>query len=86
MPDRFDEYSFLKKLCKDNVVEASDGKISKKYFWVNGMEHKNNIFDVAEICEKKEDRQTRFVWLTNFKLSKNNIVNIAKEGRLRLKD
>jgi hypothetical protein len=85
MPERYEEYSCLKKLSKENVIELLDGKIRQSYTWVNGMEHKGNFFDVAELCEKKEDGQTRFVWLTNFKLNKNNIVNIANGGRLRWK-
>jgi hypothetical protein len=84
MPERYEEYCLLKRLCAQSK-EIFDEKTSRKYFWVNGMEHKGNFFDVAELCEQKENGQTRFVWLTNFKLNKNNIIYIAKGGRLRWK-
>jgi hypothetical protein len=85
LPERYEEYSFLRELSKENMVEVSDKKITQKYFWVNGMEHKGNFFDVAELRVQEEGRMRRFVWLTNFKLNKNNIVKIAKGGRLRWK-
>ena len=85
MPERYEEYSFLRELSKENMIEVSDKKITQKYFWVIKMEHKDNVFDVAELCVQEEGRMRRFVWLTNFKLNKNNIVNIAKGGRLRWK-
>ena len=40
---------------------------------------------VIELDETTIDKKTRFVWLTNFKVGKNNIVKIAKGGRLRWK-
>jgi hypothetical protein len=69
IPGHFDAYSFLKKLSKENMVDVSDEKISKKYFWVCGMEHKGYVFDNLELHKKKEDIQTRFVCLANFKLT-----------------
>ena len=40
---------------------------------------------MLDLYEKKDDKQTRFVWLTNFKVTKNNITKIARGGRLRWK-
>jgi hypothetical protein len=82
---RYKEFCQLKKLSQQNKTEISIGKISQKYFWVNNIEHKGNLFDVIELYETRKNKETRFVWLTNFKVAKNNIIKIAKGGRLRWK-
>jgi len=85
MPERYDEFLALKKLCPQNSLELSNDKAVGKYNWVNGIEHKGNFFDTVELCEKAKDKKIRFVWITNIKVTKNNIVQIAKGGRLRWK-
>lgn len=85
MPDRYDEFTRLEKLCRQNEIKLTDNKVVQEYSWVNGIEHKGNFFDVIKLDEIRENSQTRFVWITNLKVTKNNIVKIAKGGRLRWK-
>jgi hypothetical protein len=85
MSDRYDEFLRLKGLCPENTVEASDGGIIQKYSWVKGIDHKGNSFDALELLEKTPDKKTRFVSMTNIYVGKNNIIKIAKGGRLRWK-
>ncbi len=85
MPDRYDEFLKLEKLSTENRKEIIKDKTVSKYSWVNDIEHKENFFDVIELNEVTEDGRTRFVWLTNLKVTKNNIEKIAKGGRLRWK-
>ncbi len=85
MPDRYDDFLRLKKLCPENKLEITSGKVSQLYRWVEGIPHKGYCFNTVELEEKKGSSQTRFVWLTNLKLSKKNIVKIARGGRLRWK-
>ena len=85
MPERYKEFLKLKKLCPKNSIELSDDKLSQSYGWVNDIDHKGNFFDVLELEELSIDKKTRFVWLTNFKIGKNNITKIAKGARLRWK-
>ena len=85
MPERYEEFLKLKKLCPENSIEIANDKLSQKYGWVNDIDHKGNFFDVLELEESGIDKQTRFVWLTNFKIGKNNITKIAKGARLRWK-
>jgi hypothetical protein len=85
MPDRFDEFRRLKELCTDNTAEDISGRISRKYSWVNDIYHMKNSFDVLECYETTEDKKTRFVFMTNIYVRKNNIIKIAKGGRLRWK-
>ncbi|MHB8278990.1 MAG: transposase [Candidatus Humimicrobiaceae bacterium] len=85
MPERYKEFCQLKKLCPENEIEIANDKLSQKYGWVNDIDHKGNFFDVLELEELSIDKKTRFVWLTNFKIGKNNITKIARGGRLRWK-
>ena len=85
MSERYDEFLRLKSLSTENRKEIEEDEIVRKYSWVNGIDHKKNFFDVIELDESTVDKQTRFVWLTNFKVGKNNIVKIAKGGRQRWK-
>ena len=85
MPERYDEFLKLKKLCPKNRVEIANDKLSQKFSWVGDIDHKKNIFDVLECYETTVDKQTKFVWLTNLKVKKSNIVKIAKGGKLRWK-
>ena len=85
MPERYEEFTKLKNLCPENEIEIANDKLSQKYGWVNDIDHKGNFFDVLELYESSKKKQTRFVWLTNFKIGKNNITKIARGGRLRRK-
>ena len=82
MPERYDEFLRLKSLSAENRKEIEEDEIVRKYSWVGGIDHKGNLFDVIELDETTVDKQTRFVWLTNLRVGKNNIVKIAKGGRL----
>ena len=85
MPERYDEFLRLKGLCPDSTVGVSDGGAIQKYSWVKGIDHKKNYFDVIELIEKARYKETRFVFMTNIDVRKNNIIKIAKGGRLRWK-
>jgi len=85
MPERYDEFLRLKKLCPQNSLELTNDKTVGKFSWVNGIEHKGNFFDVIELNEVTTDGKTRFVWITNIGVNKNNVIKIAKGGRLRWK-
>ena len=90
MPDTYQEYLSLKKLCPENKAEIKDGNIIQKFSWVNDISYRGPIFDVLECNESKPGSKgkienTKFVWLTNLKVNKGNITKIAKGGRLRWK-
>ena len=85
MPDRYDEFLRLKKLCPDSSVELTDDKSIQSYSWVNDIEHKGNYFNVIELLETTPNKKVRFVWITNLNINKKNIVKIAKGARTRWK-
>ena len=70
MPERYDEFLRLKKLCQQNSIELANDKLSQKFSWVNDIAHKGNFFDVLELNESTADKKARFVWLTNLKVNK----------------
>jgi len=85
MPDRYDEFTRLEKLSPQNALEITDDKAVGKYSWVNGIEHKGNFFNVIALDETTKDKKTKFVWMADLGVTKNNVVKIAKGGRLRWK-
>jgi len=89
MPERYDEFLRLKKLCPENEIETLKDKASQKYSWVNDIGCRDRSFDVLKLCESKIDKgktvNTKFVWMTNFKVNRQDVFKIAKGGRLRWK-
>ena len=90
MPKTYEEYLSLKKLCPENRAEIKDKNIIQNYNWVNGISYRRPVFDILECNESKvsskgEILNTRFVWVTNLLVSKNNFSKIARGGRLRWK-
>lgn len=88
MPERFAEAVSLARLQNDNAlsIKQHDGS-SATYRWVKQLPVAEFVPNVLFCREKKKDKKaTNFVWLTNFELSKRNVVNITKKGgRLRWK-
>jgi hypothetical protein len=86
MPDTYAEFENLKNLCSKNTASVEDENVTKHFRWVNNINYRRNTFDVLELKEYKNKKNyTKFVWLTNLKVGKNNITEIAKGGRLRWK-
>ena len=90
MPKTYEEYLSLKKLQTENKAEIKNEDALQSYSWVNGISYRGPVFDVLECSESKASSKgeivnTRFVWVTNLLVSKNNFSKIARGGRLRWK-
>ena len=96
MPETYNEYISLKKLQSENRAEIRDGKTCQNFNWVTDIDYRGPCFDVLELIESKPGergkmlvpdrvKNTRFVWMTNLKIDKDNFKAIAKGGRLRWK-
>ena len=90
MPKIYEEYLSLKSFQTENKAEIKKEDILQNYSWVNGISYRGPVFDVLECNESKTNAKgeilnTRFVWITNLLVSKNNFNKIAKGGRLRWK-
>ena len=96
-PDLYKEYEILKKLCSGNYLEYYWKKKKEKQFyrWVEGIDYKfegKHYVNVLECKVRKEEakkgkKESRWVWLTNFSITKGNCTILANEGgRLRWKE
>lgn len=87
MPERYTEATSLRDIQQSNRMHAQEKGQNQEISWAQGLpvaEFSPNVL----FCLETEDsgKQTRFVWLTNFHLTKNNAAHIAnKGGRLRWK-
>ena len=84
MPKTYEEYLLLKKLQTGNKAEIKNEDIVQSYSWVNGISYRGPVFDVLECNESKvsskgEILNTRFVWVTNLLVSKNNLSKMPEE-------
>lgn len=87
MKEVYEEYESLKKLHPDNYLEHNNSGIKQEYYWATDvLQYKETSnANVMECIEYKSDERKRFVWLTNFSISKDNVKEIGGGGRLRWK-
>jgi len=86
MPDVYAEYMNLKSLFRETFKEIKEGEVRQKFNWVTDIAYKEHSLNVLECNESKPGKEnTRFVWLTNFKINQYNFQEMAKGGRLRWK-
>lgn len=87
MPERFAEARSLMKLQPQNTLSTLWKKAAQTFRWAEGLpiaEFTPNLIECRELAPKKE--AATFVWLTNFRVDKNRVQNIANQGgRLRWK-
>jgi len=87
MPERFVEALSLARLQKANRLRTRQDNITQSFRWVHQLPVAEFTPDVL-FCRETEQggEATNFVWLSNFRICKNNVSNIAnKGGRLRWK-
>ncbi len=73
-------------MYKETFKQIRDGKVRQDFNWVTGIAYQEHFLKVLECNESKPGKKSmRFVWLTNFEISKYNFQQIAKGGRLRWK-
>lgn len=93
LPETYQEYESLKKLCLKNVGEYYDRHRAEQqyYHWVNDINYKladRHFLNVLECraMSKKRKETTCYLWLTNFEINQENFHYLAnKGGRLRWK-
>jgi len=88
MPDTYAEFESLKNLCSKNAALIKDENVIQHFRWVNNINYRSSPFDVMELKEfnsSSDGKYTKFVWLTNISIDKDNFNKIVKGGRLRWK-
>jgi hypothetical protein len=82
-------FESVKDICQELEIKTYDGKIHK-YRYVNSVSLNNsdsniivNFIDYIEV--DKDGKETKFSWVTNIVITKNNIHKIMEGGRARWK-
>jgi len=87
MPEVYKEYESIRKLHPENYLEYDSKGIKQEYYWApDVLQYKETAnANVLECIECEDSERKRFVWLTNFDISKDNVKEIGGGGRLRWK-
>jgi len=82
----YEEYDSLKAQDKQNIKVVKGNNICQKFDWVNDIEYKEcKALNIFGCNERKDDEEKQYVWLTSFVINQNNVIELAKGGRLRWK-
>lgn len=67
-------------------AECGTGRFRNKMEVISGKKQKCNVFDYRHtVIEKGEEKEVRFVWVTDLKIDKRNLESFIKAGRGRWK-
>ncbi len=82
LPDAYCEFQALHKLVPEQslLVKGPEPDVQRRYRYVNGLEHAGNVFNAFECVETVADKETTFLWATDFEVSRENIVELAHRG------
>lgn len=81
MPRAFEDFQTLQRLQSENRMTVSEGEETQRLSWVKGLvwgEHRFNVLQCELLAEGEVAK--RFIWLTDFELSPQNVKNIANNG------
>ena len=88
--DHKDFFSRLEdeKNLRENIVQVKNGKVLQTFRFINNIllkeDEPNSTVNFVE-CEEHDEKGkvTKFTWITNFQISKQNVHKIASGGRAR---
>lgn len=78
MPATFQEFLSLREISEKNRIQTTEKEETQNHAWVNDMDHNGYKLSVIETIVPNEDR--RFVWLTSFHVTKNNVSTLSNQG------
>ncbi len=86
-----DEFEELSKLSPENKLTVTDNNIRQEFRWVNNIHYIDSkkgehFLNVIECIETKNNKTTKYKWITNLKITDKNVLTIANRGgRIRWK-
>jgi hypothetical protein len=87
IPTLYEEALALRKLSPHNRIErhmVQEGQRVKQVFtWVTGLEYQDVKLDFVMCEETVNGKTTTFAYLTNFRVDRDNVLDIADGGRKR---
>jgi len=84
----YKEFEALKECSGKNIRKYETENVCQTYRWVNRIFYQDHYLNVLECLEfdKKKKKETKFLWILNYKITKNNCVKLGNYGgRLRWK-
>ena len=89
IPSVFEEYEELKRYDgneqKEKITLPDRKKVEVTYKYVNDIDYKGHIVNIAEYTEKTGTEEKRFIFITSTKIKKSNVREICEKGRKRWK-
>lgn len=87
MPETYAEFESLRDLAPENKENFTTAKVIQDYRWVTEIDYDAHSLNVLECIEinRKNNKVTKFVWVTNLSIRPDNILQIAQGGRSRWK-
>ncbi|MEK7876910.1 MAG: hypothetical protein AAB325_12030, partial [Pseudomonadota bacterium] len=86
LPGVFQDYEALLKLTPENVRVVESAECRRTYRWINDVDFGVRTVNVFECFEETKEGNTRFVWLTGFRIDAGNVEELSLQGgRLRWK-
>ncbi|MFH1452920.1 MAG: transposase [Armatimonadota bacterium] len=87
MPATYAEFENLKEIEPGNKENFTTAKTVQNYQWITEINYEGHSLDILECVEanRKNNKATKFVWLTNLPIKSANILQIAQGGRARWK-
>jgi hypothetical protein len=86
MPSVWEDFQSLLKLCPENTRERlTPAGAHQVYRWVHGLSYRDDrgrtwFFSAIECHETVKDQTTTFAWITNLKVTRNTVEEIATKG------
>lgn len=80
LPGTFQDYSALLKLTPENTRIVSREGCRQTYRWINDVDFGEQTLNVFECFEETAKGNTRFVWLTGFRIDAANVEELSGRG------
>lgn len=80
MPRVYEEYESLKQLSMPEPKIFFNAKTQQRYHWVNEIDYEGHKLNVLELLQPSERKGSRFVWMTNIRITNKNFHQLANQG------
>jgi len=89
LPSVWEEVLGLQKIIHENIrykeQKQKKKNIKQQYTWINDIDYKGFVLSWYECVEIEDDKQRRFVYVSNLSIDYFNILEMTATGRMRWK-
>ena len=83
----YTDYEYRKKINPKNTKREEGeygnnltNKLTRQYYWQNNLDFTSGQVNIIECIETKRNKNTRFLYATNFHAEKDNIICLINSG------